>query len=123
MSANDSKRAAEGIVMRIGGPLFVLRVGEGAGAQLIACDLLDGWLEGRRARVTVEAVDAQATSPKRRTHRGTVNISRDTMGNVVDVYLDTPIGIVSVLEPFMSFGGKRVELTVRLIDEDGGGNG
>jgi hypothetical protein len=79
-------------------------------------------LHGKRVRLIVEDLDAPLTSPAR-THRGTVNLSRDDMNRVIDVYLDTPIGLVSVLEPFVSFAGKRVELTVRLIDEDGGGNG
>jgi hypothetical protein len=57
------KRIAEGVVRRVGGPLFMLKEGGEEPGRLIACDLLDGWLDGKRVRITAEVIDADAKGP------------------------------------------------------------
>jgi hypothetical protein len=52
----------------------------------------------------------------RREVTGTVqDFVRDEKGRVVAVYIDGPLGLVNVTEPFMSFAGKRVRLTVEVV--------
>lgn len=61
------KRVSQGTVVRVGGPLFMLKEDggdeDGRVGRLIACDLLDGWLEGKRARITVEAAAEDVETP------------------------------------------------------------
>jgi hypothetical protein len=59
-----------------------------------------------------------STAPKRVVEGTVQGFVRDENGCVVAVYIDSQLGLVNVSEPFMSFAGKRVRLTVEVVSEE-----